>query len=70
MMDDRIREHLKRLNKYYLHLLDAMKGLGVIDDNFCHRLVKMAKFRNRLVHLYWEIDKEVTHITIIQSVYV
>ena len=116
MMDDRIREHLKRLNKYYLRLLDAMKlkkeifikddlyqasserylqiaiesclnignrlisiyqfkkpvdtpetyadifiamkGLGVIDDNFCHRLVKMAKFRNRLVHLYWEIDKE------------
>ena len=116
MMDDRIKEHLKRLNKYYLTLLEiqkleketfmqedlyrasserylqiaiesclnignrlislyqfkkpvdtpetyadifiGMKKLGVIDDDFGQRLVKMAKFRNRLVHLYWEIDAE------------
>lgn len=115
-MDDRIKEHLKRLNKYYLRLSDArklekesflqedlyqasserylqmaiesclnignrlislyqfkkpvdtpetyadifigMKQIGVIDDAFCQRLVKMAKFRNRLVHLYWKIDTE------------
>ena len=30
----------------------------MIDGSFCDRLVKMAKFRNRLVHLYWEIDKK------------
>ena len=35
-----------------------MKKLGVIDDDFGQRLVKMAKFRNRLVHMYWEIDAE------------
>jgi uncharacterized protein YutE (UPF0331/DUF86 family) len=116
MMDDRIKEHLKRLNKYYLTLLEiqkleketfikedlyrasserylqiaiesclnignrlislyqfkkpvdtpetyadifiGMKKLGVIDDDFGQRLVKMAKFRNRLVHMYWEIDAE------------
>lgn len=116
MMDDRIKEHLKRLNKYYLSLLDirkkekdiflqddlyqaasarylhiaiesclnignrlislyqfkkpvetpetykdifiVMKDLGVINEEFCDRLVKMAKFRNRLVHLYWVIDNE------------
>jgi uncharacterized protein YutE (UPF0331/DUF86 family) len=116
MMDDSIKEHLKRLNKYYLTLLEiqkleketfmqediyqasserylqiaiesclnignrlisiyqfkkpvdtpetyadifiCMKKLGVIDDDFGQRLVKMAKFRNRLVHLYWEIDAE------------
>ena len=115
-MDDRIKEHLKRLNKYYLRLSDTrklgkeifiqedlyqasserylqmaiesclnignrlislyqfkkpvdtpetyadifigMRRIGVVDDVFCQRLVKMAKFRNRLVHLYWEIDKE------------
>ena len=115
-MDDRIKEHLKRLNKYYLCLSDTrklgkeifiqedlyqasserylqmaiesclnignrlislyqfkkpvdtpetyadifigMERIGVVDDVFCQRLVKMAKFRNRLVHLYWEIDKE------------
>jgi len=118
-MDERIKEHLKHLNKYYLLLLDIqkkgykdfekdavlqgsserflqlaiesclnignrliclaqfdqpidtpetyadifiqLKRLGVIDSGFCDRLVNMAKFRNRLVHLYWEIDKKTTH---------
>ena len=115
-MDERIKEHLKLLNKYYLLLADIrgknytdfekdailqgsserflqlsiesclnignrlisleqfnkptdtpetyadifiqLKNIGVIDTSFCDRLVKMAKFRNRLVHLYWEIDKK------------
>lgn len=115
-MDEKIIEHLKLLNRYYLLLLDTQKLsleefkadqirqgsterylhlaiesclnignrilaiyqfikpvktpetyadifkelqlIGVIDDNFSQRLIKMAKFRNRLVHLYWEIDVE------------
>jgi uncharacterized protein YutE (UPF0331/DUF86 family) len=115
-VDERIKEHLKLLNKYYLLLIDVrkkqykdfekdailqgsserflqlsiesclnignrlisleqfnkptttpetyadifvqLKNIGVIDSSFCDRLVKMAKFRNRLVHLYWEIDKK------------
>lgn len=115
-MDERITEHLKHLNKYYLLLVEAskaprevfvndqilsgsterflqlaiesclnignrlislyqfqkpvdtpetyadifkqMKALGAIDDKFCDRLIDMAKFRNRLVHLYWDIDRE------------
>lgn len=115
-MDERIKDHLKYLNKYYLLLLKAretprdtfmkdqllqgsserflqlaiesclnvgnrlislyqferpvstpetyadifreMESLGIIDSAFCERLVKMAKFRNRLVHLYWDIDEE------------
>lgn len=28
------------------------------DDSFIKNLKKMAKFRNRLVHLYWETDDE------------
>lgn len=28
-----------------------------IDDVFCQCIVKMSKFRNRLVYLYCEIDK-------------
>jgi len=115
-VDERIKEHLKLLNKYYLLLNDVRKkqykdfendsilqgsserflqlsiesclnignrlisleqfnkptdtpetyadifvqlrNIGVIDPSFCDRLVKMAKFRNRLVHLYWEIDNK------------
>jgi len=118
-VDERIKEHLKLLNKYYLLLTDVrkkqykyfekdailqgsserflqlsiesclnignrlisleqfnkptdtpetyadiflqLKNLGVINDSFCDRLVKMAKFRNRLVHLYWEVDKKTVY---------
>lgn len=116
MIDERIKEHLKYLNRYYLLLLETkkiaydkfindsvylasserflqlaiesclnvgnrlvslyqfekpiktpetyadifkeMKNIDVVDSEFANRLIKMAKFRNRLVHLYWEIDKE------------
>ena len=115
-MDERIKGHLKHLNKYYLLLADIreknytdfekdeilrgsserflqlaiesclnignrlisleqfnkptdtpetyadifiqLKNIGVIDSSFCDRFVKMAKFRNHLVHLYWGIDKK------------
>ena len=115
-MDERIKEHLKYLNKYRLLLADIkkrshkdfmkdqilqgsaerflqlaiesclnignrllsmqqfekptetpetyadifiqLKNMGIIDSSFCDRLVKMAKLRNRLVHLYWEIEKD------------
>ena len=118
-MDERIKEHLKYLNQYYLLLLDAKKikhdefiqdrviqasserflqlaiesclnvgnrvislcqfekavktpetyadifrelnSLGVVDNEFANRLIKMAGFRNRLVHLYWEVDKEAVY---------
>lgn len=31
---------------------------GILPYAFAERLVPMVKFRNRLVHLYWEISKE------------
>jgi uncharacterized protein YutE (UPF0331/DUF86 family) len=119
IMDERITEHLKHLNRYYLRLLEAGKlprdefmknpiyqasserflqlaiesclnignrlislyqfekpvatpetyadifielnQLGVVDHDFMKRLVKMAGFRNRLVHMYWEIDPETVY---------
>ena len=115
-MDERIKEHLKYLNKYYLLLQESrkvpydefidspihlgsterffhlaiesclnignrlialyqfsmpvqapdtyadifkeMNRLGVVDSSFLQRLLQMAKFRNRLVHLYWKIDQD------------
>jgi len=35
-----------------------LEDIGVIDQDLSDRLVMMAKFRNRLVHLYWEISPE------------
>ena len=118
-MDERIKEHLKRLNRYYLQLVEMrrlsyedfvnkdinraaaerilqtaiesclnignrlisliqferpvptpesygeifviMRNLKIIDPEFSDRLVEMAKFRNRLVHLYWDLDPETTY---------
>jgi len=42
----------------YADIFIQLKNHGAIDNVFCERLVKMAKFRNRLVHLYWEIEKD------------
>ncbi len=30
---------------------------GAFDESFVNDLKEMAKFRNRLVHVYWEIDE-------------
>lgn len=118
-MDDRILDHLKRLNQYRLRLIEmkqstrkeflnddlrqdaaerllhlaiesclnignrlvslfqfekpietpetyadvfkALQRLGVVDEGFSRRLVEMAKFRNRLVHAYLDLDKETVY---------
>lgn len=118
-MDERIKEHLMRLNRYYLQLADLgkasleefqsdsmrraasertlhlaietcinignrlisliqfekpvnapetyadifvqLRNLEIINPDFAERLVKMAKFRNRLVHLYWEVDVDTVY---------
>jgi uncharacterized protein YutE (UPF0331/DUF86 family) len=42
----------------YADIFYELTKLGVIDHDFCEKLVQMAKFRNRLVHIYWDIDNE------------
>jgi uncharacterized protein YutE (UPF0331/DUF86 family) len=34
---------------------------GIIDQELTSRLVEMARFRNRLVHLYWDTDFRLVH---------
>lgn len=33
----------------------------MIDDELSGHLVKMAEFRNRLVHLYWEVEHQMVY---------
>jgi len=40
----------------YADTFRVMEEEGVFDAEFADELVKMAKFRNRLVHLYWEVE--------------
>lgn len=114
-MDERIKEHLKHLQRYQLHLKDSQKipqeqfinddirvasverflhlaiesclnignrlisilqfeipvetpetyadifvslfRMKILNKALSDRMVLMAKFRNRLVHLYWDIDR-------------
>jgi uncharacterized protein YutE (UPF0331/DUF86 family) len=36
----------------------VMEEVGAVDSGFSSELIKMAKFRNRLVHIYWEVNDE------------
>lgn len=40
----------------YADTFKVMGEVGAFDSGFSGELGKMAKFRNRLVHLYWEVD--------------
>jgi len=42
----------------YADTFQVLKEQGAFDDNFVKDLRDMGKFRNRLVHLYWEVDDE------------
>ena len=47
-----------RAPKDYADSFSVLNEAGIISSGLCRRLRQMAKFRNRLVHLYSEIDNE------------
>ena len=44
-----------RVPEDYGDTFKVMGEVGALDRNFAEELRNMAKFRNRLVHLYWEV---------------
>lgn len=42
----------------YKDIFKILNQQKVIPDNFLDTAISMAKFRNRLVHLYWEVDAD------------
>ncbi len=42
----------------YADTFKVLEGADILDKNFAFELSKMARFRNRLVHLYWDVDIE------------
>jgi uncharacterized protein YutE (UPF0331/DUF86 family) len=55
-----------RAPRNYADSFSVLDEAGIISAELCGRLRQMAKFRNRLVHLYSEIDNEYVY-TIIQN---
>ena len=58
--------HVISRNKFrvpndYADTFRVMGEVGFLNKDFVERLVEMAKFRNRLVHIYWEVDDEVVY---------
>ncbi|WP_084133545.1 DUF86 domain-containing protein [Clostridium grantii] len=40
-------------------MFDSLYKIKIIDKDFLVDLKQMAKIRNKLVHVYWEIDHKV-----------
>lgn len=53
--------HNFNIPETYADIFKALSDIGIIDESFCEKLIKMTKFRNKLVHVYWDLDKEQIH---------
>jgi len=47
---------LKKVPEEYASCFKLLADHGLIDAHLATRLVKMSRFRNLLVHQYWDID--------------
>jgi len=53
-----IATHGWRAPQTYADVFDVLAEQGIVDADFLPALRSMARFRNRLVHLYWDVDPE------------
>ena len=56
-----------RAPKNYAESFEILVKQGIIPNEFLPTLRQMVNFRNRLVHLYWEIDAEFVYDEILQK---
>ena len=50
-----------RIPEDYADTFQVMGEVGALDVDFTDELKNMAKFRNRLVHIYWGVDDHQLH---------
>jgi len=51
-----ISKRAMRAPEDYADTFKVLADANVIDKEFALELRKMARFRNRLVHIYWDVD--------------
>ncbi len=61
-----ICNHIISKNRYrvpedYADTFRVMFEVGAFDASLTEKLEKMARFRNRLIHIYWDIDNREIH---------
>lgn len=47
---------LQKVPEDYAEYFQILGSEGILDPDLASRLSQMARFRNRLVHMYWDID--------------
>ncbi len=67
-----ICNHLISANKLkapndYADSFKILGETGVFEESFVQRLIEMARFRNRLVHIYWNLDDELIYTIICED---
>lgn len=50
-----------RTPKSYAESFEILAEQGIVPQTFLPTLRQMVQFRNRLVHLYWEVDAKVVY---------
>ncbi|OYT27951.1 hypothetical protein B6U98_05885 [Thermoplasmatales archaeon ex4572_165] len=68
-----ICNHLISINKFrapddYADSFRILGEIGVISEDFVKKLIEMARFRNRLVHIYWDLDDSLIYNIICEDV--
>ncbi|MEO1785354.1 DUF86 domain-containing protein [Thermodesulfobium sp. 4217-1] len=53
-----IAKNSYRTPEDYADTFRVLAQVGMIDEDYANKLVQMARFRNRLVHIYWEVDND------------
>ncbi|MFC2167322.1 DUF86 domain-containing protein, partial [Acidobacteriota bacterium] len=66
-----IANHIIASEKYrspedYADSFRVLNEREIVPNSLINRLIEMAKFRNRIVHVYWEVDEDLIY-DIIQS---
>jgi len=51
-------KHLKKIPENYAECFQLIGEAGIVPVMLSEKLQKMARFRNLLVHVYWEIDED------------
>jgi uncharacterized protein YutE (UPF0331/DUF86 family) len=63
-----ISKNKLRLPRDYADSFRVLEENDIIDKELARRLILMARFRNRLVHIYWDVDDRVIYRIITENV--
>lgn len=54
-------KNLKVVPESYSHCFEFLGKEGLIPNSLARNLGNMCKFRNRLIHMYWDIDYKIVY---------